>query len=334
MWYATTPHDPSVFRAWITTPDWDPSQSLNWAQMEELQLGAVSLDGNEYRFNTILPERTGKHAIYVIWQRLDPVGEGFYAVSDVDFGEGKGPSDCLGDVDENGVVNGADLTLLLGNWGNEGVGDLDLDGVVSGSDLTMILGAWGSCGPDCDGDGIPDSDEIDGGSEDCNVDGIPDECQDQLDCNENGRPDICEILDGTEEDCNKNLLLDVCELAEEGNDLDGDGVLDDCQLDGLTFQFNVTETWEGGFVGELVIENDSGQCINGWELLFDAGFTVESVWNGIFVSQKGPQVRIVNEEYNGRVCQGESFSVGFVASGVAETPTNVLLNDSVVNPGG
>jgi predicted carbohydrate-binding protein with CBM5 and CBM33 domain len=334
VWYATTPHDPNVFRAWITTPDWDPSQELNWAQMEELLIGPVSLEGREYRFNTILPERSGKHVIYVIWQRLDPVGEGFYAVSDVDFGEGKGTTECIADLDGNGVVNGADLTQLLGNWGGSGAGDLDDDGIISGSDLTILLGSWGSCGPDCDNDGIPDEDEIAGGSNDCNLDGIPDECQDHLDCNDNGRPDLCEILDGTEEDCNKNLQLDVCELAEEGNDLDGDGVLDDCQLDGLTFEFSASDVWDGGFVGSLTIHNDSGQCISGWELLFDAEFTVNDVWNGIFVNQKGTQVRVVNEEYNGEVCQGESFTIGLQASGLPIEPTNVLVNDNAANPGG
>ena len=267
-------------------------------------------------------------------QRLAPVGEGFYAAADVDFGAGNEPIECPADLDENGRVNGADLTLLLSDWGSASSSDLDGDGVVSGSDLTLLLAAWGACGPDCDNDGIPDSDEIADGASDCNVDGIPDDCQNEIDCNGNGRPDVCEILDGSAEDCNKNLLLDVCELEEPGSDLDGDGVLDDCQLDGLTYIFETTNVWDGGFNALMTIHNDSGQCFNGWELLFDAEFTVDVVWDGVFVSQKGPQVRIVNELWNGDVCQGESFSVGFQATGEPTPPTNVLVNDSVVDPDG
>ena len=86
IWYATTPHNPSVFRAWITTEDWNSSEPLNWDQMVELELGPVSLVGLEYRFETVLPERSGRHALYVVWQRIDPVGEGFYSVCDVIFG--------------------------------------------------------------------------------------------------------------------------------------------------------------------------------------------------------------------------------------------------------
>ena len=50
-----------------------------------------------------------------------------------------------GDLDGNGVVDGADLTLLLGDWGGcSGCsGDLDGNGTVDGRDLARLLGAWG-----------------------------------------------------------------------------------------------------------------------------------------------------------------------------------------------
>jgi predicted outer membrane repeat protein len=51
----------------------------------------------------------------------------------------------IADLDGNGLVDGADLTMLLGVWGTTGgdVGaDLDLDGLVDGADLTLLLGAW------------------------------------------------------------------------------------------------------------------------------------------------------------------------------------------------
>lgn len=51
------------------------------------------------------------------------------------------PCDLTGD----GQVDGADLGLLLGNWGGSGVGDLDGDGAVDGADLGQLLGAWGGC---------------------------------------------------------------------------------------------------------------------------------------------------------------------------------------------
>ncbi len=46
------------------------------------------------------------------------------------------------DLDGNGIVNGADLAILLGSWGGSGTGDLDGNGEVNGADLAILLGAW------------------------------------------------------------------------------------------------------------------------------------------------------------------------------------------------
>jgi hypothetical protein len=49
------------------------------------------------------------------------------------------------DLDGDGTVGPADLTILLGNWGSSGkriVGDLDGDGAVGPGDLTVLLGSW------------------------------------------------------------------------------------------------------------------------------------------------------------------------------------------------
>jgi hypothetical protein len=52
---------------------------------------------------------------------------------------------CPADLDGNRIVNGADLGIVLGNWGNSGAGDINGDGVVNGADLGAILGAYGPC---------------------------------------------------------------------------------------------------------------------------------------------------------------------------------------------
>ncbi len=51
------------------------------------------------------------------------------------------------DLDGDGVVSGADLALLLGNFGGSGLGDLDANGEVDGADLAILLGAWKNAGP-------------------------------------------------------------------------------------------------------------------------------------------------------------------------------------------
>lgn len=57
----------------------------------------------------------------------------------------KGAAPCVGDLDANGHVDGADLGALLAEWGGGGAADLDGDGVVGGADLGLVLGHWGAC---------------------------------------------------------------------------------------------------------------------------------------------------------------------------------------------
>jgi len=47
------------------------------------------------------------------------------------------------DINGDGVVNGADLAALLGQWlTSDCAADLDGSGVVNGADLAMLLGSW------------------------------------------------------------------------------------------------------------------------------------------------------------------------------------------------
>lgn len=67
-------------------------------------------------------------------------------------GNGDGiPDQCQGcsaDLNGNGSVDGADLGIILVNWGGtSGPADLNGDGTIDGADLGIILVAWGPCAP-------------------------------------------------------------------------------------------------------------------------------------------------------------------------------------------
>ena len=51
---------------------------------------------------------------------------------------------CLGDFNQDLMVNATDLAMLIGAWGTA-VHDLNGDHVVGAADLAIVLGAWGSC---------------------------------------------------------------------------------------------------------------------------------------------------------------------------------------------
>ena len=56
---------------------------------------------------------------------------------------------CTGDLTQDGLVNSADLGLLIGAWGTDGSivegSDLNGDGIVDAADLGLLVGAWGPC---------------------------------------------------------------------------------------------------------------------------------------------------------------------------------------------
>ncbi|MGP2437433.1 lytic polysaccharide monooxygenase auxiliary activity family 9 protein [Streptomyces sp. JW3] len=87
--YRVTAQHKGTFNVYITKDGYDPSQPLAWA---DLDLSApvatvtdpVAADGF-YTFSGSLPERTGKHLLYAVWQRSDSP-EAFYSCSDVTFG--------------------------------------------------------------------------------------------------------------------------------------------------------------------------------------------------------------------------------------------------------
>ena len=54
---------------------------------------------------------------------------------------------ALGDLDGDGLVGGADLLILLSDWGpcptsSQCAGDIDENGLVDGNDLLLLLAEW------------------------------------------------------------------------------------------------------------------------------------------------------------------------------------------------
>ncbi|MFJ4687232.1 lytic polysaccharide monooxygenase [Streptomyces sp. NPDC088789] len=74
---------------YITKPGFDPTKPLKWSDLDQTPVGTYATprasDNGYYRFTGALPERTGRHIIYKVWQRHDSP-EAFYGCSDVVFG--------------------------------------------------------------------------------------------------------------------------------------------------------------------------------------------------------------------------------------------------------
>ena len=78
--------------------------------------------------------------------RFVPRNDDFRASAERVASQGSSPDCCPADLNCDGIVNGADLGLLLGSWGDSGVpADISGDGSVDGADLGLLLGSWGPC---------------------------------------------------------------------------------------------------------------------------------------------------------------------------------------------
>ncbi|MEU3450753.1 lytic polysaccharide monooxygenase [Streptomyces thermolilacinus] len=83
----TAPH-PGTMTVYITKEGYDPKQPLKWSDLEQTPVAVASVARTAptgwYEFNGTLPQRTGRHMLYKIWQRNDSP-EAFYSCSDVTF---------------------------------------------------------------------------------------------------------------------------------------------------------------------------------------------------------------------------------------------------------
>lgn len=124
-WTNSAPHATEYYDVYITTEDWSPDQPLTWNKLVLLVRTDPSPPASSVDIPVTLPNRTGHHVIYSVWQRSDSP-EAFYSVSDIDFGNSPPPppqskkviiNDDL-DVNQSALIKNdltVDSTLRVGN---------------------------------------------------------------------------------------------------------------------------------------------------------------------------------------------------------------------------
>ncbi|MEV6732307.1 MULTISPECIES: lytic polysaccharide monooxygenase [unclassified Streptomyces] len=87
----TAPHKGS-FELYITKDGYDPTKPLKWSDLEPAPFAKATdpgMQNGDYVFSGSVPDKSGRHLIYSIWQRSDSP-EAFYTCSDVVFGKDNG----------------------------------------------------------------------------------------------------------------------------------------------------------------------------------------------------------------------------------------------------
>lgn len=129
LWFTNfgSGNNPTAGLAWYDGTDWGkfpgpvPSGAPQWGGLPHAQIYAVQTRelANGYELWMSCPSR----GIAVLTVTL--------------------PTALLGDLNGDGIVDGADLGMLLGAWGRaNSAADLDGDGTVGGADLGILLAAW------------------------------------------------------------------------------------------------------------------------------------------------------------------------------------------------
>ena len=93
-WTNTAAHKTMYFRYYITKQGYNHSQPLRWSDLELIHDSGKADQETVSNHLVNLPQRTGRHIVYSIWQRdwERDAAEGFYQCIDVDFGGGTASS--------------------------------------------------------------------------------------------------------------------------------------------------------------------------------------------------------------------------------------------------
>ncbi|HET9518451.1 MAG TPA: cellulose binding domain-containing protein [Actinoplanes sp.] len=80
--------------------------------------------------------------------------------------------------------------------------------------------------------------------------------------------------------------------------------------------FKASNSWPGGFQGEVTVTNPSAADRSGWtvRMTLGSGQVINSLWNGVNTGTSGA-VTVKNAPYNGSLGAGASTTFGFVAAG-------------------
>ncbi|MFH8930430.1 lytic polysaccharide monooxygenase [Streptomyces pristinaespiralis] len=113
---ATAPHK-GTFELYLTKDGYDPTKPLKWSDLEEKPFAKVTnpaLENGAYVFDGIVPNKSGRHLVYSIWQRSDSP-EAFYTCSDVVFGKdsgGNAPAPAASAPSEQDIEQGAEKSTV------------------------------------------------------------------------------------------------------------------------------------------------------------------------------------------------------------------------------
>ena len=76
----------------------------------------------------------------------------------------------------------------------------------------------------------------------------------------------------------------------------------------------VSNQWDGGIIGKIILENTGKEILKGWKLHFVWDGQIDNIWNAVCQKDKsGYSINPMN--YNSEIAVGGKVEIGFQASG-------------------
>ncbi|WP_456789664.1 lytic polysaccharide monooxygenase [Cellulomonas sp. P5_C5] len=304
---AVVPH-PGKFVQYITKDGWDQTKPLGWSDLETAPFDTAvnppirpgGPAGPEYYWNAKLPAKSGRHIIFSVWERSDSP-ESFYNCADVDFGGGTGePSPTPTPTPT--PTPGGDTTAPTTPAQPSLVSATGTAAQLSWAASTDAVGVTSYTVHNATTNAL-------------------------LATTTSPAAAVSGLTAGT--------VYSVYVVAHDaaGNASGksptltfSSGSLPDA---GCEVKFDVSNSWSGGFVGQVSLYNDSMTPISSWELAwtFTKGEKLTQAWNSV-ATQTGTAVSVKNAAWNGTIAHHGSVSFGFQGTSTATPgqPTGVTLN--------
>ncbi len=109
--------------------------------------------------------------------------------------------------------------------------------------------------------------------------------------------------------------------------LEDDEVTKDCFI-----EFELTNSWEEGYLGNISVYNNTNNPIEDWTIIFNCDDEIISIWNGEFKEKIGNRYSIGDLRYNSYILPGEKIEIGMVFSRKEENgfPKDFILNHKMI----
>ncbi|MFJ6672809.1 lytic polysaccharide monooxygenase [Actinosynnema sp. NPDC091369] len=289
---AWAPH-PGRWDQYVTRDGFDVTQPLKWSDLEPAPFDSVvnpPLGSGEYSWSGTLPNKTGRHIIYSIWQRSDSP-EAFYSCSDVNFTGGDSGGDTQAPTAPGTPVATATANSVSLSWSaasdNSGVSGYTVYREAGATDVAVATASGTTA----------------------TVTGLAADTAYQF---------YVVARDAAGNTSPPSAVVSV-RTATGGGTTPG----------ACSVTYSVPSQWSGGFTANVSVKNTGTSAVSAWQLVWDvpSGQGITQAWSAEVAVAAG-KATAKGASWNQNIQPGQTVSFGFngTSQGAPANPTSFALN--------